>query len=147
MKSFSTIWQISLRGATGSHSCGGSIVSNQFVLTAAHCTAGRVASQLSVQYGVTKIGSNGPNVVGVKRIIQHKEYNPYANYANDIALLQVLVPFKFDKNVAPVRLPALNFATPQGNEGGNGILIGWGLNEVSLSIPLFDLYFYLISEL
>ncbi|EDW13953.1 chymotrypsin-2 [Drosophila mojavensis] len=125
---------ISLRGPSGSHSCGGSIISNQFVLTAAHCTAGRQASELSVQYGVTKIAANGPNVVGVKRIIQHELYNPYNNYANDIALLQVQVPFKFDKNVAPVRLPALHFVTPQGNEGGDGTLIGWGLNETGGSI-------------
>lgn len=138
MSTFFPISQISLRGPSGSHSCGGSIVSNQFVLTAAHCTAGRQASELSVQYGVTKIAANGPNVVGVKRIIQHELYNPYNNYANDIALLQVQVPFKFDKNVAPVRLPALHFVTPQGNEGGDGTLIGWGLNEVSIAITYLN---------
>ncbi|XP_034486952.1 chymotrypsin-2-like [Drosophila innubila] len=120
---------ISLRGSTGSHSCGGSIISQQFVMTAAHCTDGRRPDQLSVQYGVTDISAKGPNVVGVKRIIQHEAYNPYNNYANDIALIQVAVPFEFDyKTVAPVQLPALNFATPQLAEGGAGELIGWGLN-------------------
>lgn len=123
--------QISLRGSSGSHSCGGSIISQQFVMTAAHCTAGRAASQLSVQYGVTNINASGPNVVSVKRIIQHELYNPNNNYANDIALLQVEIPFEFDyKTVGPVQLPKLNYATPQLNEGGAGVLIGWGLNAV-----------------
>lgn len=123
--------QISLRGSTGSHSCGGSIISQQFVMTAAHCTAGRSASQLSVQYGVTNISASGPNVVAVKRIIQHELYNPYNNYANDISLLQVAIPFEFDyKTVGPVQLPKLNYATPQLEEGGAGTLIGWGLNAV-----------------
>lgn len=110
-------------------------------MTAAHCTDGRKAEQLSVQYGVTKIGATGPNVVAVKRIIQHELYNPSKNYANDISLLQVAEPFKFDyKTVAPVQLPALNFATPQVDNGGDGTLIGWGLNEVGLALASPSLY-------
>ncbi|XP_016961293.1 chymotrypsin-2 [Drosophila biarmipes] len=120
---------ISMRGSTGSHSCGGSIISKQFVMTAAHCTAGRKASDLSVQYGVTTISASGPNVVGVKKIIQHEDYNPYNNYANDISLLMVEEPFEFDGvTVAPVQLPDLGYATPQTDAGGEGVLIGWGLN-------------------
>ncbi|XP_039492861.1 chymotrypsin-2 [Drosophila santomea] len=120
---------ISMRSSSGSHSCGGSIISKQFVMTAAHCTDGRTASSLSVQYGVTQINATGPNVVRVKKIIQHEDYNPYNNYANDISLLLVEEPFEFDGvTVAPVKLPELAFATPQTDAGGEGVLIGWGLN-------------------
>jgi len=106
-------------------------------MTAAHCTHGLSATQLFVQYGVTDISAKGPNVVAVKRIIQHKLYNPYnplSNHANDIALVEVAVPFQFDyKTVAPVELPEMNFETPQLDEGGAGELIGWGLNAVCIS--------------
>lgn len=100
-------------------------------MTAAHCTAGRTADQLSIQYGVTTINSTGPNVVKVKKIIQHELYNPNNNYANDISLLLVEEPFPLDgKTVAAVQLPELAYATPQTDAGGDGVLVGWGLNEV-----------------
>jgi len=129
-----------MRGSTGSHSCGGSIISKQFVMTAAHCTAGRRASDLSVQYGVTTISASGPNVVGVKKIIQHADYNPYNNYANDISLLMVEEPFEFDGvTVAPVQLPDLAYATPQTDSGGEGVLVGWGLNAVGfVGLDIFE---------
>ncbi|XP_041675067.1 chymotrypsin-2 [Drosophila eugracilis] len=126
---------VSMRGSTGSHSCGGSIISKQFVMTAAHCTAGRKATDLSIQFGVTTINSAGPNVVRVKKIIQHEDYNPYNNYANDISLLMVEEPFEFDGvTVAPVALPDLAYATPQTDAGGEGVLVGWGLNATGGTI-------------
>ncbi|XP_068156863.1 chymotrypsin-2 [Drosophila tropicalis] len=126
---------ISLRGPSGSHSCGGSIISSRFVMTAAHCTAGRTAEQLTVQYGVTNINATGPNIVSVQRIIQHEDYNPNNHYANDISLLQVAEPFKFDYvTLAPVQLPEFEYATPQSDAGGSGVLVGWGLNATGGSI-------------
>ncbi|XP_017020396.1 chymotrypsin-2-like [Drosophila kikkawai] len=120
---------ISLRGPSGSHWCGGSIISKQFVMTAAHCTDGSTANQLTVQYGVTTISAQGPNVVRVKKIIQHEDYSPENSYANDISLLMLEEPFEFDGvTVAPVKLPQLAYATPQTEEGSEGVLIGWGLN-------------------
>ncbi|KAH8294048.1 hypothetical protein KR054_007729 [Drosophila jambulina] len=126
---------VSLRFSDGSHSCGGSIISQHFVMTAAHCTNGRSVDSFSVQFGVTNISSVGPNVVRVKKIIQHEEFDPWRQNANDISLLMVAEPFVFDGiHVAPVTLPALAFAVPQSNAGVQGVLIGWGYNETYGSV-------------
>jgi len=100
-------------------------------MTAAHCTKGRPAETLSIQFGVTNININGPNVVGIKKIIQHEDFDPSRQNANDISLMMVEEPFEFDGvSVAPVELPTLAFAVPQPDAGAEGVLIGWGLNAV-----------------
>ncbi|XP_017058185.1 chymotrypsin-2 [Drosophila ficusphila] len=126
---------VSLRSWDGAHSCGGSIISQNFVMTAAHCTNGRSAATLSIQFGVTDINIAGPNVVGIKKIIQHEDFDPSRQNANDISLLMVEQAFVFDGiSVAPVELPALAFAVPQSDVGVQGVLIGWGLNDTYGSV-------------
>ncbi|XP_026839785.1 chymotrypsin-2 [Drosophila erecta] len=126
---------VSLRSYDGSHSCGGSIISRLFVMTAAHCTNGRPADTLSIQFGVTNISGVGPNVVGIKKIIQHEDFDRTRRNANDISLLLVQEPFEFDGvSVAPVELPVQAFAVPQSVAGVEGVLIGWGLNDTNGSV-------------
>ncbi|XP_013097363.2 trypsin 3A1 [Stomoxys calcitrans] len=126
---------VSMRNPSGSHSCGASIIAPRWILTAAHCVSGRVASQLSIQYATTKISANGANVIGVKRIIMHEKYNPSDSYANDIALLELTGSLVYNyKTIAPVTLPDPYYEIDQVPEGVPGVLAGWGLNSTFGSI-------------
>ncbi|XP_013097364.1 chymotrypsin-2 [Stomoxys calcitrans] len=144
-------FMVSLRGPTGSHSCGSSIIAPRWILTAAHCVSGRTASQLSIQYATTTISANGANVIAVKRIIMHEGYNPSKSYANDIALLELQGQLIYNyKTIAPVTLPESYFETDQVSAGSPGVLAGWGLNAtggvVQSHLQSVDLKIYSDAE-
>lgn len=112
----------------GSHSCGSSIISKRWLLTAAHCVAGRESSSINIQYGVTEITSTGPNVASVEEIIVHEGYNPSDNYINDIALLHLSAPLRLNDFINTVKLPKQGQVT---RAGSDAVLVGWGLNASS----------------
>ena len=84
-------YQVALQYGSGFTFCGGSIIDNNWVLTAAHCVRSKSASDIYVLPG-THTNLDDPMVkqlrVPVTKIIMHKEYSRVTK-ANDIALLKV----------------------------------------------------------
>ncbi|XP_043095485.1 transmembrane protease serine 13b isoform X2 [Puntigrus tetrazona] len=108
-------WQASLH-FQGSHTCGGSLVAPDFIITAAHCfPKGTTGSQLPSNWKVY-IGLVSqlqlPNPYNVKQIILHQNYDPASNN-NDIALLKLSKPAS---NIQPVCLPAFDQKFPAGKK-------------------------------
>nr|CAD7570897.1 unnamed protein product [Timema californicum] len=78
-------YQLSL-GYFSSHSCGASIISADWVLTAAHCVYGRSASILAVRAG-SSIRNSGGTLHYFEKVIIHQDYDD--DYlANDIAVIK-----------------------------------------------------------
>ena len=73
-------WQVGLV-PTGSRKpfCGGSVISDFWILTAAHCTDGASASDFQVMLGAHNWKRNKPKaqIVNVKRIIEHPNYDKF----------------------------------------------------------------------
>ncbi|EDW60823.2 uncharacterized protein Dvir_GJ20650 [Drosophila virilis] len=88
--------------------CGGSIVSDRFIVTAAHCTVQRLATRLLALVGDHDLSSGNESMFAVQyaiqAIINHPAYNSIGD-SNDIALLQTLAPIEFSRGVAPICLP------------------------------------------
>ncbi|CAF1574708.1 unnamed protein product, partial [Adineta ricciae] len=129
-------WIVSIRrsksdsssSGPGSVLCGGSLINEKYVLTAAHCFSNMKDSQLSNYFAVIgAIYSNDTNPVrvGFKSMILHENYNGNT-YENDIALLELNYSVSFsDSRIGFICLPPNNQVTYP-YSGMNATAIGWG---------------------
>ncbi|KAF0289471.1 Trypsin-7 [Amphibalanus amphitrite] len=120
-------WQAGLVSTGGSRTwCGGTVINNRYVLTAAHCTADlQSASEIQVLLREHRIGtSDGEIRYSVAQIIDHPSYTNASGSGYDFSLLKLSSTIDFsslDNKVAPACLPT-------GGEFANvsAIVSGWG---------------------
>ncbi|KAK5639467.1 hypothetical protein RI129_011959 [Pyrocoelia pectoralis] len=109
--------------------CGGAVITDQHILTAAHCVHSGSKTNIRVrlgEYNFMQIGETRARDYGVKDIIEHKEYDP-ATYLNDIAIITLDQPTIFDTYIWPICLPPINGSYV--NE--TVIIAGWGQQNYS----------------
>ncbi|XP_055598659.1 collagenase-like [Uranotaenia lowii] len=111
--------QILLTVGGNSYLCGGSIISNRWILTAAHCATGVSSFQIFV--GSVQI-NKGTKYFSQEKYI-HPSYNMYLNY--DIALIRVNSTIIFTDNVKPITLPSVGESNQY--EGYKPLIMGFGM--------------------
>ncbi|XP_048516189.1 trypsin 3A1 [Athalia rosae] len=114
-------WQISLL-RNGRHTCGGSIISEYWVVSAAHCVTS-APNRFSVRVG-SSVKNAGGIVYEVEKIISHPSHHTPVTHSNDISLIKLVEPITFSAQAQPIRLPAQSEEGPA--PGSISTISGWG---------------------
>lgn len=120
-------YQASIRLKDNYHRCGGSVLNNRFVLTAAHCTDGDMSepSNLIIVVGALyPLGGGIP--FNVDKVVQHPGWD-IEKILHDISLLRSAEIIAFSDLVQPIALP--KYYTPANTKV---VMSGWGMTSVSI---------------
>lgn len=108
--------------------CGASIISNDFVITAAHCVEYE-EKKFEIRIGIDDQESEGERIA-VKKVFIHPSYEKFQEYKTDydFALLRIEKIIKFPKFAKIVKLAD---ESDELNEGDKMLIAGWGKTSYS----------------
>uniref|UniRef100_A0A3Q1JDE0 coagulation factor Xa n=1 Tax=Anabas testudineus TaxID=64144 RepID=A0A3Q1JDE0_ANATE len=118
-------WQALLLNEDDRGFCGGTILNEYIILTAAHCMNQSRYIYVKVGEFDTLVDDNNEATHFVETIVTHNKYKP-DTYLNDIALIKLTKPIKFSRFILPACIPEQAFAEKVLMQQPEGIVSGFG---------------------
>ncbi|NWT10118.1 TM11E protease, partial [Vireo altiloquus] len=118
-------WQASIQ-LDGTHRCGASIISNTWLVTAAHCFRGvRDPRRWTASFGILLRPPKQRKLV--RRIIVHERYSDLLlDHEYDVAVVELASAIEFTSDVHSVCLPEASHVFP---DNASCFVTGWGALE------------------
>ncbi|XP_076132508.1 chymotrypsin-like elastase family member 2A, partial [Alosa pseudoharengus] len=129
-------WQISLqytRNGNWYHTCGGTLISADWVLTAAHCISSSNTYRVALGKHDLTVTEDAAQFINAGQIIVHEKWNPFF-IRNDIALIKLETPITVSDTIMPACLPEAGFLLPN---NAPCYVTGWG--RVYTGGPIADI--------
>ncbi|XP_065367598.1 trypsin-like [Calliphora vicina] len=112
-------YQVSLQTNDGFHYCGAAIISEDIIVTAAHCMQKYKANEFKVRLGSTEY-NNGGELVAVKAFRFHEGYNAKTK-EYDVAVIKMATPVRESSTIRYIKLAEKTPTT-----GTTAVVTGWG---------------------
>ncbi|XP_049327119.1 chymotrypsin A-like [Astyanax mexicanus] len=115
-------WQVSLQNSEGFHFCGGSLINESWVVTAAHCSV-RTSNRVVLGEHDQSSDSEPIQIMSVGKVFKHPMFK---HLNNDILLIKLSSPAQLNDHVSPVCAAETNDTFPGGVKC---VTTGWGLTK------------------
>ncbi|XP_054868174.1 coagulation factor IX isoform X2 [Amphiprion ocellaris] len=120
-------WQVLIHRHDGFGFCGGTLVSDRWVVSAAHCFT-EMADYVTIGDYDKKRPDPGEQVIKIQEVIIHPYFHSFT-FDSDIALLYLAKPVVRSPTATPACLPDIHLSRYLLQEGNRGMVTGWGATK------------------
>ena len=129
---------VSLKLNDGTHMCGGTILSDRHILTAAHCVAAvSDPKSMTIHAGMHDLSQPGAMIHQINRISIHPLYTNNSLYLHDLAIIHLESPLNLEQQPSlGMACVAMNSAIQQQYPATDAplVAVGWGMRGANSTL-------------